>query len=141
MASANLELVRSIYAAWERGDFTSAEWAHPEIEYVMEMGISSSTWTGPRGLVEGTREWMGVWKDMSFAAHEYRELGNDRMLVLFRFSGTGRTSGLAVDEIRAMGAHVFHIRNGKVTKLVAYFDHKRALADLGLTSETGSPQR
>jgi hypothetical protein len=46
MASANLELVRSIYAAHERGDYSSAEWADAEIEYIWADGPSPGTWTG-----------------------------------------------------------------------------------------------
>jgi hypothetical protein len=34
MASANVDLARSLYAAWEHGDYSSTEWAHTEIEYV-----------------------------------------------------------------------------------------------------------
>jgi hypothetical protein len=39
MASANVELVRSIYAAWERSDLSSVEWAHPEIAFVRVDGL------------------------------------------------------------------------------------------------------
>jgi hypothetical protein len=34
MSQENVEMVRSVYETWGRGDFRSAEWAHPEIDFV-----------------------------------------------------------------------------------------------------------
>jgi hypothetical protein len=50
----------------------------------------------------------------------------------------GKTSGLEIAEIPEGGANLFHIRDGKVTKLMVYANRDRALGDLGLTPDTGT---
>ena len=130
--SPNLDLVRSIYADWERGDFGSAEWAHSDIEYVVADGPEPGSWSGLAGMAEAWRNSLGSWTDFRVVAEEYRDLDDERVLVCDRLSGQGRTSGLDVGELRTEGAQVFQIRGGKVIKTVAYADRARALADLGL---------
>jgi ketosteroid isomerase-like protein len=137
--SANLDLVRSIYAAWERGDYSSVEWAHPEIEYVYPDGPEPGRWTGLADMGEAWRVRLSVWEDFRFAVDECRELDDERVLVLDYFSARGKASGLSLEQIRPEGANVFHVRDGKVTKLVSYWERDRALADLGLAPEGGSP--
>jgi ketosteroid isomerase-like protein len=138
MASAKVDLVRSICAPWERGDFSSAEWAHPEIEYVVADGPSPGSWTGVAGMAEAVRELLSAWEQHRVEAEEYRELDGERVLVLFEFSGRGKTSGLEVGPMRAKGAHIFHVRDGQVTRIVVYLDGERALADLGPAPESSS---
>ncbi len=124
------DLVRSIYAAWERGDYySSVEWAHPEIEFVVMDGPSPGGLTGVAAVEDNWREFQRAWEDYRIQADEYRQLDGDRVLVLVRFSGRGKTSGL---EMGQKAANLFTLRSGKVTRLVVYWDRKHALADLGL---------
>jgi len=130
--SENLDLVRSIYAAWERGDFSSPEWADPEIEFTIADGPAPGRWNGLAEMGHATRDLLSAWKAFRFVADEYRELDDDLVLVFDHNSGRGRISGAAIDQTRAEGAQLFRIRAGKVTRLVSYWDRDRALADLGL---------
>lgn len=131
----NLDLVRSIFAAWERGDWSSANWAHPEIEFERVEEGWRGRWTGLAGMAEGWREWLSAWEDFKIAqVDEYRELDSERVIVLHRFSGRGKTSGLEVGQTQTKGASFFHIRDGKVIRVVAYSSRELAFADLD-TSE------
>jgi ketosteroid isomerase-like protein len=129
--SENLDLVRSIFADWARGDYSSAEWADPDIEYVIADGPSPSSWRGAQ-RAGGFRDFIGAWEDYRIVVDEYRELDDHRVLVLTRRSGRGKASGLELERLGTKGAAIFHVRDGKVTRHVMYWDRDRALADLGL---------
>jgi hypothetical protein len=68
-------------------------------------------------------------------ADQYRELDNERVLVLVHLGGRGKTIRLELAQMRTSAAHLFNVRSGKVTRFVVYLDRERALADLGLSPE------
>ncbi|MGO8907492.1 MAG: nuclear transport factor 2 family protein [Solirubrobacteraceae bacterium] len=142
MSSANLDLVRSIYADWERGDWTAPPtWADPEIEFALADGPDPTRVTGVAEMVAAfTREFLSTWDHLRTEAQEYRELDDERILVFIHNHGRGRTSGMEIGQLMgtAEGANVWFIRDGKVVKVVMYWDRARALADLGLTPDTGT---
>jgi ketosteroid isomerase-like protein len=135
----NVELVRSICAAWERGNFGEAEWAHADIELIRVDGPEPGTWTGLSGLSEGTRYRLDAWEGFRVAMDAIRELDGERILLLGHLTGRGKTSGLELGQMTATATSVFHVRGGKVTRIVVYMDRDRAFADLGLTPEGGTP--
>ena len=130
--SENLDLVRTIGGSWERGDFSSAAWADPKIEYVFADGPDPASWQGMSEMAEGFRAFVGAWVGYRIDAEEYRALDGERVLVLFHDSGRGRASGLELRELQEGRAFLFCLSNCRVTRLVVYWDRSQALADLGL---------
>ena len=127
--SENLDLVRSIYADWERGDFSRADWADPEIEFVIADGPAPGESRGVAAMANAFRGLLQGLKHVRSHAEEYRELDGGYVLVLNRVGGRGKESGLASD---GRGVDLFLIVDGKVTRLVSYFHRHRAFAELGL---------
>jgi ketosteroid isomerase-like protein len=130
--SANLNLVKSIYADWERGDWSSAEWADSEIQFEMVGGLIDGTWIGIAEMGRAWERMVNAWDDLTANPEEFRELDDGRVLVLLHNSGRGRESGIEIEEFSTRSANVFTIRDGKVKRLVLYWDRDRAIADLGL---------
>jgi ketosteroid isomerase-like protein len=140
VTASNVELVCALYCNWERGDYGSSEWAHPEIEWAIADGPDPGSWRGVAAMAEGFRSSMGVWKDVRAEVEEYRELDSERVLALESRGARGKASGLELENMRSAGAVLFHLRDGKVARLVFYWDRERALADLGLAPK-GSSRR
>ena len=110
MTSSNVDIARSLHAAWERGDWSSVEWADPEIEFVLADGPDPSSWGGLSAIADAWNDFLGAWKDYRTEPQEYREIDRERVYVLVHVSGRGKTSGL---EMRKRAANVFTFRSGK----------------------------
>jgi hypothetical protein len=130
MSQENVDFVRSICALWERGDFSSVGWAHPDIDYEIVGGPAPGSWKGVSGMSEAARDALSAWEHFRIEVDEYRELPGGRVLVLWEFRGRGRASGLETGQMHSTGAYLFQVRSGKVTRLAYYVDRQHALAEL-----------
>ena len=127
--SANLDLVRSIYADWERGDFRQTDWADPQIEFALLGGPDPGRWTGIPEMAHAWRTWIASWSAYRLEAEQFRDLDGGRVLVLVRGFARGKTSGV---EVENLNANVLTISDGKVTRLVSYNNRAEALKAVGL---------
>jgi ketosteroid isomerase-like protein len=123
-----LEIVKGIYRRWEQGDFTSDEWAHPEISFDIpgpdpekhsreEMNTS---WHG----------WLQSYTDLRIEARSFHRAGDDTIVVEQAFHGEGRSSGIPLDDIA--GAAVLTVRDGKVVRFRGFTNLPDALAEAGI---------
>jgi ketosteroid isomerase-like protein len=134
MSQENVEIVKGIYAEWEKGNFRAAL-------PVLDREITFETWMpdsndeivtlhGLERLDDFMRDWFGQWEDYRVTGDEFRAVGTDHVFVAGRQAGVGRTSGAAVD---SPGFTVWTFRAGKVVRLLAHYDRNAALEAAGLS--------
>ena len=133
MPQENVEVVRSIYAEWEKGNFQAAlPVLDREITFEVWMPDSNELDVrhGLHGLEEFMRDWFGQWEGYRIIGDEFRAIGTDHVFVGGRQAGTGRSSGVEVD---SPGFSVWTFRAGKVVRLFVHYDRDSALKAAGLS--------
>jgi ketosteroid isomerase-like protein len=128
-----VDVVRSILAAWEQGDLSSLGWADPEIEFVFADGPEPGSYTGRASMEELFRGWLNAFAEFRLLADDVIELDSESVLALTYAGGHGRASGVDLAVAPSKAAHLFEFRDGRVVRLVVYFERGRALRDLGLS--------
>jgi len=128
MSEANVEIVKKIFSDWARGDFSSVDWAHPEIEFTIP-GPDSHVHRGVDAMGRAWAEWMHAFDKLRVIGEEFHDAG-DKVVVKQLFRGTGKSSGIPIDA--TPGAAVVTIRDGKVIRFEGHTTLEAALASAGL---------
>lgn len=133
MSQESVELVRQGFEALNRGDRASiAHLLAPDVEWHSLAGpiLGVDTIRGREAMLKF------LWQDLpgsieGFRAspEEFTDLGNDRVLVVVRYEGRGRSSEVKVDQ---RIASVYEIRNGMAATVRDYESREEALEAAGI---------
>jgi ketosteroid isomerase-like protein len=132
MSQGNVEIVRSIFAALNRGDReTAIGFAHPEVVLDATRNVfNPKTYVGKDGLRQWLADTDDVWDGMHTEQNEFIDAG-DRVVVIGRLVGKGKGSGV---EVGRPNATVLTIRDGLLIRSETGFTSRgEALAAAGLS--------
>jgi ketosteroid isomerase-like protein len=132
MSQENVEIAKRVIDAFNRRDVDAiVECVNPDIEWFPAVPVSfgGGALRGREGIESYVRDVSDTWGEYRVLSEDFRDLGEDQVLVLSRLEGRGVGSGGRVDE--AMG-QVFDIRDGKISRVTTYLDHGDALKAVGL---------
>ena len=130
MSQANVELVRTIYDHFRAGDNEGALALHdPEVEVHDRPEIPDpQVYRGHAGVLQSLGVSQATFEGLDLVPEEFIDAG-DRVIVVFRFQGKGRESGVPIDERLA---HVWTIRNGKAIRMEVHSGREQALRAAGV---------
>ena len=134
MSQENVEIIRSLYAKMERGEFPDRE---PELR---DFFVSDVEWhtrddlpdagirRGYEGLARLRAEWTDAFDDFHYALDELIDAG-DHVVAVARLCGCLRGSGHPVE---VEETQVWKMREGRATEVRAYLTRTDALKAVGL---------
>src|SRR4051794_21204680 len=125
MSEENVELIRRIYDAWDREE-SARDFISEDVEYVNPAyAVESGTRRGRKSF-SVVRDTYG---DFELEVERFIDAGEEDVVVLAQYKGSGRSSGVPV-----AGEHgyVWTVRNGVAGRLPRFQIHPEAPPAAGL---------
>lgn len=136
------EMVRAlepVYAEWREGrfgawfDVFAADYEWGFAADFPEGGVGPDPVAQSGGPSDRLRSWLSPWELWRCEAERYAAFG-EQVLVLCRYSGVAKGSGLPVEQ---HGAHLWRMRDGKAVRLEVFADAEGAMRAAAIDSLPG----
>src|SRR4051794_20834983 len=127
MSEENVEVVRASMEAAERGEVELALSYYSES--VVFQPLVAGPYHGRAGVAEQMLTWMQEFDDYWFDSEQYLDAG-DRVVLLWRQGGVGKTSGIRVEN---EGGTVFNVENDLIQHAQVFAERAQALEAAGLS--------
>jgi ketosteroid isomerase-like protein len=130
MGKANLDIVRSVYAAWNREDLPGPrELLDPDVEYVNPPdAVEPGTRRGLDAFAQAVAKTLEGWETWRMEVEDLEAHGEDVAVVL-SYRARGRVSGV---EVAGRESALWTVRDGHVVRYAWFRDvdgAKRALSE------------
>jgi ketosteroid isomerase-like protein len=131
MSEENIELVRSLMEAWNRGDYSTAlQSIDPEIEVESALGGTfDGTYQGHSGLRRFLEDFWSNFENFSTEVEEYIPAGDD-VVIGAHHRGSGIGSGV---EVEMWNWQVFTVRRGMIVRYRMFNTKQEALEAAGIS--------
>jgi ketosteroid isomerase-like protein len=129
MSQENVELVRSAFAAWNRGDLDAwlDHWDEQAQIYPLRAQLEGRAYNGHEGLRRFLADMAEDWEGLRFEMDEIRE-ADEQIVGSGRFQARGRVSGIELDvPLGVIGV----VRKGKLVYARFFSDPADAIAAAG----------
>jgi ketosteroid isomerase-like protein len=126
MSEQNLELVRRIYDVWSREE-SARELIAEDVEYVNpSYAVEPGTRRGRKSF-GAVRD---IYEDFKIRVERFVDTDGDDVVVLARYTGSGRGSGV---ELEGEHGYVWTVRDGQAVRFQWFQSHREALEAAGLS--------